>query len=518
LFVGVKQESVDSLRKGIMDIVVGKTGYVFVLGGKDDQKGKYIISKGGARDGEDIWEAKDDEGKLFIQDIVTKALATKDGQPDFASYQWKNEGEQHAREKTAAVTYFEPWDWVIGAGAYSDDWQAMRSRVSGSLALTVWITLIAAAVLVLVFGLVAWTQSGRITGSLCQAVSIAKAIAKGDITGRMKSLAKDEIGDLARALDESSDSLTQLISGLQRTAEQLAASSEELAASSDENGKASQQIAAALQQATQDVQKAVHAIDGARANVTNTGQAVDGMTRNINDVAAYATQAAAQGSEGQKRADEAASIITRAAGSVERTTQVVQALGEKTKQIGEFISIITGIADQTNLLALNAAIEAARAGDAGRGFAVVAEEVRKLAEESNGAAGNITKLVKLIEAEMQTALSAMGKSNDEVSSGAETVGQASQMLSEIVSGVSALNVRVQAISVAAEQVNASTAEVVKTMDVVATASESNASMFEEVSATTEQQTASAEEISASAANLAQLAQGLQTMVARFKLN
>lgn len=188
-----------------------------------------------------------------------------------------------------------------------------------------------------------------------------------------------------------------------------------------------------------------------------------------------------------------------------------------TNQIGEFIGIITGIADQTNLLALNAAIEAARAGDAGRGFAVVAEEVRKLAEESNGAAGNITTLVKGIEAEMQNALTAMERSDKEVSEGSTTVNQASQMLEEIVIGVEALNDKVQNISASAEQINASTGEVVSAITAVASEAEEAAASAEEVSASTEEQTASMEEISANASNLATLAQGLQEEISKFKV-
>ena len=103
------------------------------------------------------------------------------------------------------------------------------------------------------------------------------------------------------------------------------------------------------------------------------------------------------------------------------------------------------------------------------------KEVRKLAEESNQAAGNITNLVKGIEGEMQIALDAMEKSDAEVSNGAKTVGEAGEMLGEIVKGVKALNEKVQNISAASEEINASTGEIVDLMHTVAQGAEKNAS-------------------------------------------
>jgi methyl-accepting chemotaxis protein len=370
---------------------------------------------------------------------------------------------------------------------------------------------------------------------------------------------KDEIGTMNEAFIEMKNNTKHLIEQVAAAAAHVASSSEELAAGADETGKAIQQVAQTVQEvargsqetthninaAQQNVMQTAKAIDGvsrdieaAQQNVTQTAKAITGVSRDIEDVATYATQASSQGSQGKKSADEAVMIIDHAAGSVQQTTQVVISLGEKTKQIAEFISIITGIADQTNLLALNAAIEAARAGDAGRGFAVVAEEVRKLAEESNSAAGNITKLVRSIEEEMRAALVAIEKSNEEVSSGAKTVGQASALLTEIVKGVDALTERVQGISAAAEeinasttevvhsmesigaaaeQINASTSEVVHAMQSVAAVAEENAAASEEVSSATEEQTASMEEISASAGALAKLAQDLQAVISKFKV-
>jgi methyl-accepting chemotaxis protein len=370
--------------------------------------------------------------------------------------------------------------------------------------------------------LIAIVASFILLGSIRRPVNVlveaATLMSKGDFTVDLHHAAvKDELGRMNDAFLDMKNNTRELIQQVSAAATNVASSSEQLSAGADETGKAIQQVAQTVQEVARGSQETTANVNAAQQNISQTAKAIEGVSRDIEDVAAYATEASAQGSEGKKSADEAAVIINHAASSVQETTKVVVSLGEKTKQIAEFISIITGIADQTNLLALNAAIEAARAGDAGRGFAVVAEEVRKLAEESNGAAGNITKLVRSIEEEMRVALTAMEKSNDEVSSGAKTVGQASSMLSEIVKGVDALTERVQGISAAAEQINASTGEVVHSMQSVAAVAEENAAASEEVSSATEEQMASMEEIGASAGALARLAQDLQAVVSKFKV-
>jgi hypothetical protein len=123
LYVGVKQENVESLRQAILRTRVGDSGYVYILGGKGDDQGHYIISKDGKRDGEDIWRAQDAEGRYYIQSIVQKAVALQPGEFATERYPWQNAGEPEPRWKVARIAYYEPWDWVIGAGAYEDDYQ-----------------------------------------------------------------------------------------------------------------------------------------------------------------------------------------------------------------------------------------------------------------------------------------------------------------------------------------------------------------------------------------------------------
>ncbi len=126
LYVGVPQESVTTLRDSIMAAKVGKTGYVYVL----DSKGNYVISAGGKRDGECIWEAKDAGGALFIQEIVKKGLALKPAEIAEQRYPWKNEGDAVARDKVVRIAYFQPWDWVIGVGSYVDEFYQAKDRVT----------------------------------------------------------------------------------------------------------------------------------------------------------------------------------------------------------------------------------------------------------------------------------------------------------------------------------------------------------------------------------------------------
>lgn len=114
VYVGIPQSVVEEgLRKAIYAMKIGETGYVYVLGGSGKEKGHYIISKDGKRDGENIWESKDANGKYFIQEIVNSTTA-KPGEIMFFQYDWKNPDDPKPRTKLVAAIYYKDWDWVIG--------------------------------------------------------------------------------------------------------------------------------------------------------------------------------------------------------------------------------------------------------------------------------------------------------------------------------------------------------------------------------------------------------------------
>ncbi len=213
LYVGIGMGAINrELHASIQQMVIGKTGYVFVLGGKGDQRGKYLVSQHGKRDGENIWDAKDADGRAFIQSIVAKGLATKEGSIDYERYSWKNPGEEQGRGKFCAITYFAPWDWVVGAGAYEQDFAEVRRNLDqAQSSLVRWIGAIALgmALLAAVVGLFLSRGIARPILNIIDGLTASSAqlsLASGQVSAASQSLA-----DGATA---QSDSLTKTSASL----------------------------------------------------------------------------------------------------------------------------------------------------------------------------------------------------------------------------------------------------------------------------------------------------------------
>jgi PAS domain S-box-containing protein len=154
LYVGIPQEGVKTLRQAIMNVKVGNSGYVWVL----DSSGRYIISRNGKRDGEDVSNSKDINGNLFIQEICRMATSLKEREIAEYTYCWKNPDDPRPRIRVARIMYYKPWDWVIGVGLFTDElFEAtelkMRElgRQSNMIILVVLLASISAAILICFF-------------------------------------------------------------------------------------------------------------------------------------------------------------------------------------------------------------------------------------------------------------------------------------------------------------------------------------------------------------------------------
>ncbi len=203
--------------------------------------------------------------------------------------------------------------------------------------------------------------------------------------------------------------------------------------------------------------------------------------------------------------------------SSQAVSTAIRELADKSEQIGQIVQTITGIAEQTNLLALNAAIEAARAGEQGRGFAVVAEEVRKLAEESQKAAKQISGLISAIQHDTAAAVEVVEDGAKKTADGASVVEQTREAFLSIVQAVEDMNARVEQIAAATQQITAATSTMQESIAEAATVAEESSASTEEVSASTEETSASTEQVAASAAEMANSADALRALVGNFQL-
>jgi methyl-accepting chemotaxis protein len=209
--------------------------------------------------------------------------------------------------------------------------------------------------------------------------------------------------------------------------------------------------------------------------------------------------------------------MTQVRASSVEVSQAMRQLAGKSEQIGGIVETITGIAGQTNLLALNAAIEAARAGEQGRGFAVVAEQVRKLAEQSQHAAGSISSLVQEIQTETGHAVAMVEDGARRSHEGAATVEEAREAFLRIGESVDGMTGRVESIAASVQQIAASAQRVHSDMAEIAPWPSSPRRPPRRSPPSTEQTSASAQEIASSAQQLAATAGELEQLVGRFTL-
>lgn len=342
-------------------------------------------------------------------------------------------------------------------------------------------------------------------------------VSAGDLRHKLSITANDELGKIAYASNTMIDNLLKLISNIQGTSQQLAAASEELTASSDQSAQATQQIAKSITDVSELSLKQVECVNTATAIMTDISDKVDSSASTVNRMQKHSQQAVTSAQDGNQIIEGAVSQMTNIETTVTESASVVMKLGERSKEIGQIIDTITGIAGQTNLLALNAAIEAARAGEHGKGFAVVAEEVRKLAEQSEDAAKQISELIATIQIDTNNAVIAMNNGTTEVRSGAEAVKKAGNSFNTILEMIDDVNRQSIAVTNSMQELGNGIKHITVSAQSVESNSQTVSGEAQSVSAATEEQAASMEQIAASSRSLASLAQDLQLATTKFKL-
>jgi HAMP domain-containing protein len=220
LYVGIKQKAVEArVRQAILQTKVGKTGYVYVLQGGGQNRGHYVISYKGERDGEDIWSSKDSDGHYVIQEIIGKAKTLKTGDMTTVRYRWQNPGEKNPRWKIAHIAYYEPWDWVIGTGVYEDELHAYSILLENGRKQMINGMGLAGILITVLVGMTGIFIAWSITRPVRQMTRVAEKIIGGDLNQVVDVESQDEIGVLARTFNLMTGKIQQSMENLRKSEE-----------------------------------------------------------------------------------------------------------------------------------------------------------------------------------------------------------------------------------------------------------------------------------------------------------
>jgi len=382
----------------IRDLRYGNNGYFWV----DTYDGTNVVLLGNDTEGTNRMDAVDTNGFAYIQAIIS---AGKQEDGGFTDYVFPREGETESSPKRAYSKAFEPFEWVLGTGNYTDDIDdevlavktEFNSYASNSRMMVIGIAVVMEVILILVLTMI----TVSVVKPLKRSLTHINEMAQGDFSKEFEQnllKRKDDFGQLAGSLekmraemneligevksealeitgmvqeiDTSLQALDDQIENVSATTEELAAGMEETAASSEEMNAMSHEIESAAKSIAERSQDGATEADSIRdraVKIKKDTDANDRRTRSIHE--------------------EINVSLTKALDDIKVVDQI--------NVLAKSIMDITG---QTNLLALNASIEAARAGEAGKGFAVVADNIRVLAEQSKDAVSHIQEVTENVTA------------------------------------------------------------------------------------------------------------------------
>ena len=357
----------------------------------------------------------------------------------------------------------------------------------------------------------------NIKSSAEELIRVSTLVADGDLRNKVEIDGSDEFATIAYQFNNMIDNVRRMCKDIQNTAIQVASSSQELTASAHQSADATQSVSNSVNEMANSSENQTKELNAADTKARNLLEEMENVTSAVEEARQSVNEAVEKANEGNRLAAATISEMNGVTDIVLESTDRVARLGERSKEIGQIVSVISGIAGQTNLLALNAAIEAARAGEQGRGFAVVAEEVRKLAEESQNAAQQISDLIANIQRETDDAVASMEKGAEAAESGKENLSTTGDAFNQILDRVKHVSATSSNINDTVKGLMGPIDELVKNIGNVAVQADMVSKESQAVSAATEQQSAGIDEIASASRTLADYAQHLQDTTMKFKL-
>jgi len=433
-------------------------------------------------------------------------------------------GESFVDKTTEIYYYFKPiYDplqtTVIGVFRVSYDMGAINNRVLKMFGIN---GVILGLLILFIIVLILYVIRSFVTPVKVLATEINR-IANYDLSNtslknEKKMLSsKDEIGQISNSILMMKDNLTALISSIASDAEHVSSSSEELTSTSEQTTLSAEEVAKTIEEiANGATNQAKETSEGAR-EIDLLGDLINdekSMVQKLKDASDIVDHLKTEGFEVLDNLSKATDENNKASNKV---AAIINDTNESVKHIESASSMIKAIADQTNLLALNAAIEAARAGEAGRGFAVVADEIRKLAEQSNLFANEISNIILELADKTEIAVSTMESSKEVNVIQLKSLSQTQDKFKGIAGAIEDVKTVIQTLNHSSDNMLDKKMQIISIIEHLAAISEENAASSEQASASVEEQTSAMNQIADASESLAKLAEEMQSNINKFKL-
>jgi methyl-accepting chemotaxis protein len=415
--------------------------------------------------------------------------------------------------KDSRVVYYKQiadTKWILGITVSNSELFEQLSKLMLAL-------IVISLILIVLISIAIINYSNYITKNIAKVNNLSSIVCAGDLTHSVEIKSSDELGQMGNNLNTMASKLRSTFTAISNSLDNIVGTSEELTASAEQTQTAAEQVAELMQEMSAGADSNAENTEEISMVVSKINTGIGEITEKVNSTTSLSVEASKLAENGNAVISKLIDHMTNISNKVSQSTDIVNLLGTKSTQIDSIITLINSISEQTNLLALNAAIEAARAGEQGKGFAVVAEEVRKLAEQSGTAAGEISKLITEIQKDIKEGIYAMTAGNTAVAEGKTMVNTAGASFKNIVNSFNTVSEQMKLVSLTIQNLYDNSNNMVSSIQSISNVSKESAGNIQNVAASSEEQTALMKQVADAAQGLTEIVMELQTNISNFKL-
>lgn len=367
---------------------------------------------------------------------------------------------------------------------------------------------------------VAVSISMSITGSLQKGIGVVQKVAQGELGTAIDTKLlgrKDEIGDLAKAIETLQQALLNIIRKISQSSEQITKAADDLGVTANETNSTMKQVECAVSSITGNISEQAQSTKSTTDNIVLMGEQIGITSSEVNLLNQNADLMRKSSEQATTTIQQLRQINAEVENSIETINRQIHLTNDSAQKIRAATEIIASIADETNLLSLNASIEAARSGESGRGFAVVAAQIQKLAEQSNNSSRAIEKITNDLINNSAETVAIMSNVHEIISSQSQNMIETEQIVAEVMSGIGMSLERIEQIESSTVMLEDSRNQIVQAVEGLSEIAQQNAASTQETCAQTVEVSNTFAEIEGSAKQLMDIAEDLSNTMKYFRL-